>query len=166
MMVSLSGFCLASFVPSSSLFFAHSLFTWFGQGIGAATELTTYPLILSSQYSEHQELATSIYQTFRIVGVCSSPFIGGLLFPALGYFGIFIFVAFLCSLKLSILQCYKAGQHRPQTKTKFPTGLPLVDSKLWWLLSTGISFTNLSNTLSQFSLGTEEGLLFWDWTSQ
>lgn len=101
--MSLAGFGLASFIPPTSLFLATSFFMRFLQGVGTATEHTTFPLILSSHYAEEQALVTALYQTFKIVGVCSGPFIGGLLYSALGYTGIFLLVALLCSLKLFII---------------------------------------------------------------
>ena len=105
-MVCLVGFGLALFILPSSIFLALSMLTRFGQGIGVAIEHTTYPLILSAQYPEEQALATGIYQAFKIVGVCSGPFLGGILYSALGYSGIFLLVALLCSFKLMILSFY------------------------------------------------------------
>lgn len=58
------------------------------------------------------------------MGVSSGPFLGGVLYSSLGYCGIFLFVALLCSVNFLILHFYKAGTHRQPSSHSVPFWTP------------------------------------------
>ena len=66
-------------------------------------------MLLSLRYPHEQHKATSLYQTFKLVGLCSGPFLGGHLYSALGYQASFILVGLLNATKLVALRSYETS---------------------------------------------------------